>query len=104
MEYFFAILHLTDQMLMQQMATHTKTIIQMTITYLHFMIHPIEGEKMLRLRYRNHYTEINTKNGPKSSNSAKCNEEHSNDNRDNKPKGTSIPHEYIKNEWLVYFF
>ena len=35
-------------------------------------------------------TEINTENAPKSSNSAKCNKDHSNDKRDEIPKGTSI--------------
>ena len=40
-------------------------------------------------------TEINTENGPKSSNSAKCNKDHSNDKRDEIPKGTSITHEHI---------
>ena len=47
-------------------------------------------------------TDINTENGPKSSNSAKCNEDHSNDKGDEIPKGTSITHNYIKKEKLVY--
>ena len=47
-------------------------------------------------------TEISTENGPKSSNSAKCNKDHSNDKRDEIPKGTSITHKYIKNDKLVY--
>jgi len=35
-------------------------------------------------------TEIITENGPKSSNSAQCNEDHSNDNGDEIPKGCEI--------------
>ncbi len=42
-------------------------------------------------------TEINTENGPKSSNFAKCNEDHSNDIGDEIPKGASNTHNYIKN-------
>ncbi len=44
-------------------------------------------------------TKMNTENGPRSS---KCNEDHSNDKRDEIPKGISITHKYIKNEKLVY--
>ncbi len=40
--------------------------------------------------------EINTENGPKSSNSGKCNKDHSNDKRDEIPKRTLINHNYIK--------
>ncbi len=43
-----------------------------------------------------------TENGPKSSNSAKCNEDHSNYKRDEIQKGTLITHMYIKNDKLVY--
>ncbi len=35
------ILHLTSQILTQQMVTHTKTIIQMTTTYTHLTMYPI---------------------------------------------------------------
>ncbi len=31
-----------------------------------------------------------------------CNEDHSNDKRDEIPKGTSITHKYINNDKLVY--
>ena len=47
-------------------------------------------------------TEIDTENGPKSSNSTKCNKDRSNDEGDEIPKGASIAHQYIKKEKLVY--
>ncbi len=47
-------------------------------------------------------TELNTENGQKSCNSAKCNKDHSNVKRDEIPKGASITHRYIKNEKLIY--
>ena len=47
-------------------------------------------------------TEIITEIGPKSSKSAQCKEDNSNNEGGEIPKGASIAHYYIKKEKLVY--
>ena len=47
-------------------------------------------------------TEINTENTPKSSRSAQCNEDHSNDEGGKTSNGASIAQNYIKKEKLVH--